>query len=316
MLYPPTTKRIMKNTISNCVAMIRPSSFAFNAETADNNAFQNKLEHFTPQQIQDIALIEFNNMVLMLQAKGIKVVVFNDSGSDTPDSIFPNNWFSTFTNEIVLYPMYSTNRRKERKKTVFQKISNDLRKPVNDRLVKLEKSNEILEGTGSLVCDYASKTAYAAISPRTTAKALDAFEELTGFTTVRFESQGPDKNSMYHTNVMMTMADTYVILGADTILVSDRADAIANLEKLGKDVISLSNDQVYNHFAGNMLQLKNKKGEKFLVMSKEAHSCLTAEQLDQIQNKHSNEIIAVPIHMIEKIGGGSARCMMAEIFFD
>lgn len=295
--------------------MVRPSHFAFNPETAANNAFQNKLEGFSPNQIQEIALLEFDNMVFLLKAKGIKVIVFEDNGSDTPDSIFPNNWFSTFTNEVVLYPMYTPNRRKERKKTIYQKLSNDLRKPINDKLVKLEKKDEILEGTGSLVCDYGSTTAFAALSPRTTEAALDAFETQTKYSTVRFRSYGPDKNLIYHTNVMMTMADTYTILGTDTIDKSEQQQVVDTLSSLGKDIISLTNEQVYNHFAGNMLQLQNTTGKKFLVMSKEAQSCLTPEQLDKIKNKHGNEIIAAPIHMIEKIGGGSARCMMAEIFY-
>lgn len=301
--------------IPKCVAMVRPSSFSFNTETADNNAFQNKLELFTQHQIQELALLEFNNMVTLLKTKGIKVQVFDDNGSDTPDSIFPNNWFSTFTDEVILYPMFSENRRKERKKTIYQKLSNDLRKSVNDKLVKLEKSNAILEGTGSLVCDHTSKTAFAAISPRTTPAALEAFEKLTDYTTYRFNAYGPDDQPVYHTNVVMTIGDTFAILGADTIKADEKEAVLASLQQLGKDVILMSNNQIFKHFAGNMLQLQNAKGNKFLVMSAEAKRSLTAEQLDIIQNKHLNEIIAPPLNVIETIGGGSARCMMAEIFY-
>tara|TARA_B110000090_G_scaffold8252_1_gene8480 strand:- start:1522 stop:2433 length:912 start_codon:yes stop_codon:yes gene_type:complete len=301
--------------IPKCVAMVRPRSFSFNTETADNNAFQNKLELFTSHQIQELALLEFNNMVDLLKLKGIKVQVFDDNGSDTPDSIFPNNWFSTFTDEVILYPMYSENRRKERKKTIYQKLSNDLRKPVNDKLVKLEKSNAILEGTGSLVCDHASKTVFAAMSPRTTPAALEAFEKLTGYASHRFNAHGPDDQPVYHTNVVMTIGDTFAILGADTIKADEKEVVLASLQQLGKDVILMSNNQIFKHFAGNMLQLQNAKGNKFLVMSAEAKRSLTAEQLDIIQNKHLNEIIAPPLTVIETIGGGSARCMMAEIFY-
>ncbi len=295
--------------------MVRPKNFGFNAQTAENNAFQNKLDVFTSSQIQDIALLEFDNMVNMLKQKGIKVKVFQDNDSDTPDSIFPNNWFSTFTDELVLYSMFTPNRRKERKPAIYKKLSNDLRKPINEKLLTREKKGEILEGTGSLVCDYTSKTAFAALSPRTINEALDKFEAISGYNTVRFNSYGPDGNLIYHTNVMMTMADTFVILGKDSIVENERENVVAKLTALGKDVISISNNQVFNHFAGNMLQLQNNKGQKFLVMSKVAFNALTSEQKDIITNKHQNEIIAVPIHIIEKIGGGSARCMMAEIFY-
>jgi len=304
----------MINTIPKSVAMVRPKSFAFNPQTAENNAFQHELAHFTPAQIQDIAALEFDNMVAMLKAKGIKVMVFQEQDSNTPDSIFPNNWFSTFTHEVVLYPMYTPNRRQERKSAVYKKIANDLRKPLNTQLLKEEKKGEILEGTGSLVCDYASKTAFAAISPRTTHEALDRFEQVSGYSTVRFDAMGPDGNLIYHTNVMMTMGNTFVIIGLDTIAEEHKTSVAGQLTSLGKDIIALTNEQVYAHFAGNMLQLQNAKGKQFLVMSSEAFSCLTSEQKDLIQNKHQNEIIAVPIHLIEKIGGGSARCMMAELF--
>ena len=306
----------MTKFIPNAVAMVRPKHFAYNTETAASNAFQNKFEGFTPTQIQDLALLEFNNMVNLLKAKGIKVVVFNDTASDTPDSIFPNNWFSTFTNEVILYPMFSENRRKERKPQMYKKLSNDLRKPINDKLLKGEKKGSILEGTGSLVCDYGSKTAFAALSQRTSNDALDKFEEMTGYATVRFESLGPDDTLIYHTNVMMTLADTFAIVAMDTIKDEHKSQVTESLTKLNKEIIIISKDQAYNHFAGNTLQLQNAKGKKFLVMSKEASDNLTAEQKDIIQNKHANEIIAAPIHTIEKIGGGSARCMMAEIFYN
>ena len=301
--------------IARCVAMVRPKNFAFNVQTAENNAFQNELENFTAEQVQDIACLEFDNMVSMLKNKGIKVLVFQDKAGNTPDSIFPNNWFSTFTEDIVLYPMYTPNRRLERKPEIYKRLSNDLRKPLNDKLLSLEKKEGILEGTGSLVCDYTSKTAFAALSARTTDDALDKFEEIAGYSSVRFEALGPDGNQIYHTNVMMTMGDTFCIIGLNSIADAHRNEVKTKLESLGKDLIELTNDQIYNQFAGNMLQLQNNKGQKFLVMSKCAHASLTSEQKDTIENKHQNDIIAVPIHLIEKIGGGSARCMMAEIFY-
>jgi hypothetical protein len=303
------------NNVPSSVVMVRPSHFAFNAQTAANNAFQNKLENFSPSQIQDIALLEFDNMVSLLRKNGIEVILFDDKDTNTPDSIFPNNWFSTFTNEVLLYPMFSENRRNERKADIYKELSTRLGKAINSNLVSLEDENEIVEGTGSLVCDYSSKTAFAAMSPRTTHLAMNEFEKESGYSSVRFDALGPDGNLIYHTNVMMTMADTYVVIGLETVDHDHRTFVKEELERLGKEVINLSNDQVYNHFAGNMLQLSNSANEKFLVMSKEAHDSLTKEQITTITEKHNNSIIACPIHIIEKIGGGSARCMMAEIFY-
>ena len=300
--------------IASHILMVRPSHFGFNAQTAANNAFQHNLSDFTAQQIQDIALLEFDNMVNLLENHGIEVWVFNDEDNDTPDSIFPNNWFTTFTPEVVLYPMFSANRRKERKEEIYDDVSKRINKPLNASLLDLESAHEIVEGTGSLVCDYASKTAFAALSQRTTASAMDAFDTLSGFRSVRFHSYGPDGELIYHTNVMMTMADTYVVIGLDTITDADERGTVKRaLTALGKEIIELSNDQVFNHFAGNMLQLSNANGDKFLVMSQAAYRALTPQQLETIK-QHNNTIIACPIHMIEKIGGGSARCMMAEIF--
>lgn len=297
----------------NAVIMIRPTAFGFNAQTASSNAFQNKMTIFSPQQVQDIALLEFDNMVSVLIKAGIEVSVFDDiPNSQTPDSIFPNNWFSTFTGELILYPMKNENRRQERRPNLFNGLSAKFEKP-NEILLAWESKEEYLEGTGSLVCDYASCTAFAAISPRTSENALTEFEKITGYSSVRFTAMGPDNTPIYHTNVMMTMGDTFAIIGADTIIDSEREAVIKSLEQLGKDPILLSNEQVFDHFAGNMLHLKNNNGEKFLVMSSSAFYSLTESQKEQIE-KHNTHLLHVPIHLIEKIGGGSARCMMAELF--
>lgn len=296
--------------------MVRPNRFAYNPETAVNNAFQNRMEGFTAAQIQDIALLEFDNMVNKLTENGIEVIVFQDIGTDTPDSIFPNNWFSTFTDEVILYSMFTPNRRNERKAEIYDTLTQRTNKPLNEELLDLEYTNQILEGTGSLVCDYASKTAFAALSPRTMPSALQKFTEITGYQTVMFKAKGPDGNEIYHTNVMMTMADTFVLIGLETIGESYREEVKSKLEILDKEIIELSNDQIFNHFCGNMLQLQNENGNKFLVMSEEAKTSLSQEQIDTITNKHQNIILSCPIHLIEKIGGGSARCMMAEVFYN
>lgn len=305
----------MHKHIPYSVMMVRPSYFGFNEETALNNAFQTKITKLTPTVIQDLALLEFESMVNQLRIHGIEVVTFTDESNTTPDSIFPNNWFSTFTNEILLYPMYSSNRRMERKPDIYNELSKQLDKRINDQLVQLEEHGEIVEGTGSLVCDYTSKTAFAALSERTTEQALDAFEKISGYSTVRFTSLGPDNKPIYHTNVMLTMGETFAVIGLDTLIEEDKARVQRELENLDKDLLLLSNEQVYHHFAGNMLQLRNEEGDVFLVMSKAAYRSLSDEQIHFITEKHNNKIIACPIHIIETIGGGSARCMMAELFY-
>lgn len=300
--------------IASSVFMVRPAAFGFNEQTAVNNAFQHHLDNFTDAQVQDIALLEFDNMVALLRSNGIDVIIGQDRAIDrTPDSIFPNNWFSTFTDEIILYGMFTENRRNERKSEIIELLSEYCNKSVNDTLLKLEVKGQILEGTGSLVCDYTNKVAYAAISPRTDHRALDLFEKISGYSIVRFHAKGPDGEEIYHTNVMMTMGDDFVVIGTHTIDPSEREMVLESLRSLNKTIIDLTNEQVFDHFAGNMLQLRNSNDQKFLVMSAEALNSLGQEQMDIIVGK-GNTIIAPPIHMIEKIGGGSARCMMAELF--
>lgn len=304
----------MIKNVPHAVVMVRPINFGFNIETAANNAFQSNINDLTPEQIHNNAIAEFDTMVELLSNEGIEVIVFDGTDERTPDCIFPNNWFSTFTNEVLLYPMFSANRRLERKEEIFNELSEQLGKPVNQQLLYLEKSNEILEGTGSLVCDYNSKTAFAAISPRTTNTALDLFEEVSGYSSVRFKSYGPDKNLIYHTNVMLTMGDEFAVIGLDTIDTEDRDIVEDKLKDLGKEIIELSNEQVYEHFAGNMLQVANNNGDTFLIMSATAKNSLTDLQTTQLE-RYNSKIIAPDITTIETIGGGSARCMMAEIFY-
>ena len=300
--------------IPSKVLMVRPAAFAFNPQTAVNNAFQHELEGFSAAQIQDIALLEFDHMVDLLQAHGIEVIIAQDSPeAGTPDSIFPNNWFSTFGGQFLIYSMYSENRRKERKQEIIDQIQRINNMPPNDELLSLEAEGAILEGTGSLVCDHKNKVAYAAISQRTDHKALDLFESISGYETVRFRALGPDGTAIYHTNVMMCIADKFAVIGLDSIVEEDRQRVRTSLENAGLALIPLNNTQVFEHFAGNMLQLQNEVGQKFLLMSKEAFGALDATQVEQIHN-FDNQIIAPAIHLIEKIGGGSVRCMMAEIF--
>ena len=290
--------------------MIRPVNFGFNAETAVNNAFQ------VPGQddgAQEKALAEFDHFVEVLRSNEIDVTVIDDTNEPyTPDSIFPNNWISFHSDgHWVLYPMYATNRRLERKKHVIDRISEkfDAREMID--LSAFEDQDIFLEGTGSMVLDRDNKIAYACLSPRTDAAVLDEFCKKMGYTAVVFNAADMNGLSIYHTNVMMCVGDRYVVICLDSISnISQQNTVRETIRNSGKEIISITPDQM-NHFAGNMLQVENVKGEKLLVMSSQAFHSLKPEQI--IILEMFNPIIHAPLDTIETNGGGSARCMMAEV---
>ena len=293
------------------ILMIRPSHFDFNKETAVNNSFQiNTGDHLVPEK----ALNEFDQFVIKLRSYDIDVTVVQDTADPyTPDSIFPNNWISFHSEDtICLYPMFAENRRKERKQSVLDQISSkfDLTNTID--FTEQEERARFLEGTGSMVLDREHKIAYACLSVRTDENILQQFCDEMGYTPLVFEAVDADKYPIYHTNVMMCVADQFVVICLDSIHNQDEKDIlIKTLLRTGKVIIQISIDQM-NHFAGNMLQLENNSGTKYLVMSTQAFQSLTEEQIKQI--KVFNEIIHSDISTIEKNGGGSARCMIAEIF--
>ena len=291
--------------------MIRPSHFDFNKETAVNNSFQiNTGDHLVPEK----ALNEFDQFVIKLRSYDIDVTVVQDTADPyTPDSIFPNNWISFHSEDtICLYPMFAENRRKERKQSVLDQISSkfDLTNTID--FTEQEERARFLEGTGSMVLDREYKIAYACLSVRTDENILQQFCDEMGYTPLVFEAVDAEEYPIYHTNVMMCVADQFVVICLDSIHNQDEKDIlIKTLLRTGKVIIQISIDQM-NHFAGNMLQLENNSGSKYLVMSTQAFQSLTEEQIKQI--KVFNEIIHSDISTIEKNGGGSARCMIAEIF--
>lgn len=302
--------------IPNTVMMIRPVRFGFNEATAESNSFQTRIDSLSPDEIQSIALTEFDNFVSILKNNGIDVIVFEDTVQPhTPDSIFPNNWISAGANRLLLtYPMMQPNRAAERRDDIIEFLSKRFRYKVFRGLEKFEEDNVFLEGTGSLVLDHKNKIAYAAISPRTNVIALAEFKKLTQFSTVKFKAYGKTGELIYHTNVVMTIADKYSVIGADLIDDADRDDVLNKIKGSGKEILLLTKEQTLNSFAGNMLQLQNRDGKKFLVMSLRAFTSLTEEQKSFIENTHSNKILSIPLTVIESVGGGSARCMLAEIF--
>lgn len=290
--------------------MIRPVNFSFNTETAVNNAFQAQQDI----DAQEKALSEFNSFIYKLQQNGTDVTVVADTAAPyTPDSIFPNNWISFHSDgSVFLYPMFALNRRQERKPHVIDAIKSKFQVSRVIDLSGLENQDEFLEGTGSMVLDRDSKVAYACLSPRTTLKALDRFSHESGFSIESFTSVDTNGQEIYHTNVMMCVADTFVVICLDSIEEAlQRKSVVDRIKSSNKEIIEISFDQM-NHFAGNMLQVRNKKGETQLVMSSQAFNSLLPSQISAIERHCS--ILHSSLETIERNGGGSARCMMAEIF--
>lgn len=307
-----------ENQNAKSILMVEPVAFGYNAETAKNNYFQEKPAESEFFVNQEKALAEFQAMVSKLKDAGVEVLVVKDTAEPhTPDSIFPNNWFSTHANgNIAIYPMYAENRRAERRPEIFEIIENHGFK-INDVIdfTEAEEDQIYLEGTGSMILDRENRLAYAAISPRTDENLLLEFCEEFEFTPVIFKalqnSNGENK-AIYHTNVMMCVAHQYVVICLESILdEKERKNVTKFLKNSGKEIIAITTQQM-NHFAGNMLQVESQNGEKKLVMSQSAFNSLETIQLEALEKY--NEIIPVAIPTIEKLGGGSARCMMAEIF--
>ena len=293
--------------------MIRPVNFGFNEETATDNAFQ--VKGFN-DNAQEKALKEFDNFVELLRKNKIDVLVVDDTKAPyTPDSIFPNNWISFHEDgRICLYPMYAPNRRLERKETVFTAINNKYKITKSEDLTHYESKNKFLEGTGSMVLDRENKIAFACISERTDKEVLDNFCKLFNYTPVAFLSVDSNGKPIYHTNVVMCVADKYVVICLDTVKNKlERDKIVSTIENAGKEIIEITLEQM-NNFAGNMLQVKNTLGDRFIVMSEVAKKSLTEQQITAIEKY--NSIISADLYTIEKNGGGSARCMLAEIFLE
>lgn len=291
--------------------MIQPVHFSFNDETAVNNSFQNKSDQ---ANVQAKAREEFEQFITVLRSHDIDVSVVEDTPDPhTPDSIFPNNWISFHEDgSICLYPMFAVNRRLERKPSVLHAIQQKFTINQTHDFTAHEKNALFLEGTGSMVLDRENKISYACLSPRTNLDVLNEFCNTMNYKGVSFVAVDAAGAPIYHTNVMMCVADDYVVICLDSIKDKHEQELVKeSIIQSGKIVIEIDFDQM-NHFAGNMLQVHNTKGEKFLVMSSQAFGALLPKQIETIQS--FNKIIHSDITTIETNGGGSARCMMAEIF--
>ena len=290
--------------------MIRPVDFKFNEQTAANNKFQ---VASTESDTQTQALKEFDGFVEILRKNGIDVTVVDDTlQPETPDSIFPNNWVSFHDDgSIYLYPMFSDNRRLERRKDILEGLSEKFEVNHVSDLSFYEMQYAFLEGTGSMVLDRVNKIAYACLSVRTDQEVLDNFCMLTGYESVSFQAVDDTNFPIYHTNVMMCIGDRFAVICLDSIRNEEEKLAVLlRLTNSGKAIVEITLDQM-NHFAGNMLQVSNNEGESILVMSEQAFLSLSDDQVTTLE--HFSSIIYAPIYTIEKNGGGSARCMLAEI---
>lgn len=308
----------MAKQITNNILMIRPVAFRMNEQTAVNNYYQKVLDGLDANQIQKNALQEFDDYVLKLRGIGVNVTEINDTPTpSTPDSIFPNNWVSFHeSGKVGLYPMFAENRRLERRQNILDLLSNDgfVIEEVID-ITAYEDQGKNLEGTGSLILDRQNKLVYAALSERTNQEVLDEFSKVFGYKQVVFRSNqtvNGQRLPIYHTNVMMCVADKFAIICADSIDNSkEHENTLAALKNSGKEVIEITEDQV-NRFAGNMLQVVGASDQPYLIMSTAAFTCLTPDQIERIENHCP--IVHSSLDTIEALGGGSARCMMAEVF--
>jgi hypothetical protein len=293
--------------------MVRPAAFGFNAETAANNYFQTNPD--TGQdELHPKALAEFDNMVRTLREKGIEVVVIEDNADPPkPDAVFPNNWLITSPGGTVgVFPMYAASRRAEKREEIVQQLAELFTvKEVQD-WSEFEAEGRFLEGTGSMIIDYENKMIYACASERTHPAVLEKYAAANGFQAIVFLATDKEGRPVYHTNVMMALGDEFCVLCEEAIEEEWELIAVRQLlESTGHAIIPITREQMHA-FAGNMLQVKNKTGEKFLVMSQTAFHSLHKEQRQMLEAYSTLLPVAVPI--IEQVEGGSVRCMMAEIF--
>lgn len=306
------------NQTTNSILMIRPVAFRMNEQTAVNNYYQKVVDGLLPATVNVKAQQEFDAFVAKLRAVGVQVIVVEDTtASDTPDSIFPNNWISFHENgDVVLYPMFAENRREERREDILD-IVEDSGFLINEIMdyTSAETDEFYLEGTGSIVLDRQNGKAYCALSPRADEELFIEFCEDFEFYPVIFEAfqtVREERKLIYHTNVMLCIGETFAIICVDCI--DDKKERKMVLDSLKgdeKEVILITENQVTN-FAGNMLELKGKDERRYLIMSTAAYQSLTKKQIAQIEEHVT--ILSSSLDTIEACGGGSARCMMAEIF--
>lgn len=301
--------------LTDIVVMVSPRHFGFNPETAATNTFQHK-GNLLEQTVQEKALAEFNVMAEQLEAAGIKTLILSSrTDTMTPDSLFPNNWFSHHENgTLVLYPMLAQNRRQERQRNALQQLLKTHGIFITETvdLSPDEAQGDFLEGTGSMVLDRENKVAFAMESPRTTKIEFEKWCKRMNYESMLFHAYDAHHFPVYHTNVVMSVGKEFALVCLDSITdLKEKTKLEHVLQKLNKEIIPLSIAQMYK-FCGNVLQMVSRDGTPKIIMSTTAQKSFTKEQIQQIQKY--GEIISVAIPTIESIGGGSARCMIAEVF--
>ncbi len=304
----------MSCQLADTVLMIRPVAFGFNEQTAADNSFQQKIPGLSFKQLQKKVLKEFDEMVEQLRNLGISVIVTEDTVDPVKsDAVFPNNWFNTMPNgSVASFPMYTPNRRVEKREDILQQLHREFDVKNYTDWSELEAEGFFLEGTGSMVIDHDAKIIYACLSQRTHLSALQKFSQLNQYRAIVFYATDENGKPVYHTNVLLCIGKDFAVIGKECF--SDEMEWIAVSQLLrttGHTLITISQQQVKS-FAGNMLQVKNNKGVSYLVMSQTACDSLTLKQRKQLES--FCKLVPVKISTIEIIGGGSARCMMVEIF--
>lgn len=301
--------------LASTILMVRPAAFGFNEETAANNYFQSN-PGIDKEQLQQKALAEFDSMVQTLRSHGITVLVIEDSKEPPkPDAIFPNNWLSTSPGGVLsVFPMYAPSRRIEKRDEILDQLAKEfVIREVQD-WGEYEAEGRFLEGTGSMVIDHDNKMIYACVSERTSLPVLEKYAAANNFQAIVFFATDKNGRPVYHTNVMMALGEGFCVLCEEAIEEEWELIAVRQLlESTGHSIIAITRDQMHQ-FAGNMLQVKNNDGEKYLVMSRSAFNSLRKEQKQMLEAYSTLLPIAVPT--IEEVEGGSVRCMMAEVFLE
>ncbi len=300
---------------ANTILMIRPASFGYNAETAASNVFQGNIE-LSKKEVQQEAVKEFDAFVNTLRSHHIHVVVIEDTPlPQKPDAIFPNNWFCTLSDgTVATFPMHAANRRIEVRSDLIQTLKDDFVVTNVEDWTTYEKDKLYLEGTGSMIIDHENKLVYACLSPRTNRILLQHFADAHGYKTVTFFSKDDNGTDVYHTNVIMHLGVGYAVICLSSIRDENERDEVVEiLTKTNHDIIDITMQQVH-HYAGNMLQVESEQGKLYTILSQQAFDALNYNQKQKLSKR--TELLPINISTIETVGGGSVRCMMAEIFLE
>ncbi|MCR9297509.1 arginine deiminase-related protein [Vibrio fluvialis] len=305
----------LRSHSANCVVMVPPKEFKYNAQTAKDNEFQHQIA-LSDEQVRAQSMQEYTDMVANLRREGVQVVEFDYPLSDveTPDAVFPNNWFSTTADgRFFTFPMACANRQQEVRPqaliAALQQAGRQVR--LRDSLVEYQEQRAFLESTGVMVMDHVNETIYAALSQRCDREVLEDYAQRIGYSrVVSFQTVLPSGQPIYHTNVMMAVGESFCVICDEVIPEFERRFVVKSLAK-DKQVISITLEQM-NRFCGNILQLENASGDKLIAMSQSAYDAFTPSQ--RLQLSGHGKLLPFNVKTIEDIGGGSVRCMLGEVF--